>query len=637
MPIELRAGDYIAGEYRILKVFGGKGRSGMGVVYLVEHRSFYEPFVLKTYQSDVLGERKTRFLKEAETWVHLGSHPNIVRCLWVNEVDGDLYVAAEYVAPDQDGLSTLEDRLRMGKVPLDKQLRWGAEFCFAMRHAREKGLVAHRDLKPTNLMLDQGTLKVTDFGLSKLEGQLDQTALSRTPVASSITMEGVAIGTPPYMAPEQFVDSATVDHRADIYSCGIILYVMATGELPIYPERQPQDERELSILWARAHHYGRVRAVKFPLFPIVQRCLEKNPTKRFQSFDDVLAAVAKIADASNLRLPNEQITDSEFDDTYALAMSLTALGRPDEAITKLTAITQKWPQVPQPFNEMGKILLTQGKTSQAIPWFKRALEIDESRSPAWNNLGGAHARLGQLEPAEFAYSCAIQADSENTGAMIGLAQVLMQKNPALALKWCERAYELRPKKLNVLRTGGEAALRAGKPDRATEFFSEALQLEPTDRRTFFNLALTYRARKMLHEHVDALEKYLECWPNDREAYQLLSQGYVDMGQLETATDVCLRWSKVEGAEVSGTINLAHILAGQGKNLNGYVFLNKALERFPRHAGLWLCMAHILKDIPQYRDQARTAAQNAIACLAEPPQQPPRVTAADVEPILRSLE
>ena len=141
---------------------------------------------------------------------------------------------------------------------------------------------------------------------------------------------------------------------------------------------------------------------------------------------------------------------------------------------------------------------------------------------------------------------------------------------------------------------------------------------------------------MFKEHIDALEKYLARWPNDREAYQILSQGYVDMGQLETATDVCLRWSNVEGAEVSGTINLAHLLAAQGKNLNGYAFLKNSLERFPRHPGLWLCVAHILKDIPQYRAQARTAAQNALTCLNEPAQQPPRVTAADVEPVLRVL-
>jgi serine/threonine protein kinase len=131
MASQLHPGDYVAGEYRVMKVFGGEGKSGMGVVYLVEHRSFYEPFVLKTYQSSTLGERKTRFRKEAETWVQLGSHPNIVRCLWVNEIDGDLFVAAEYIARDEDGFSTLEDRLRLGKIPLEKQLQWSAEFCFA--------------------------------------------------------------------------------------------------------------------------------------------------------------------------------------------------------------------------------------------------------------------------------------------------------------------------------------------------------------------------------------------------------------------------------------------------------------------------------------------------------------------------
>ena len=94
-------------------------------------------------------------------------------------------------------------------------------------------------------------------------------------------MEGTAIGTPPFMAPEQFVDSAKVDHRADIYSFGVVMYAMATGELPIYPERQPQDEGELSILWARAHHYGQCSRAKFPLFPLVQRCLEKIPRNDF--------------------------------------------------------------------------------------------------------------------------------------------------------------------------------------------------------------------------------------------------------------------------------------------------------------------------------------------------------------------
>lgn len=105
MSKQFRPGEFIGGEYRVLNVFGGESESGMGVVYLVEDRSFHQPFVLKTHQTGELGDKKPRFLKEAQAWVHLGSHPNIVRCRAVLEIDGALYIAADYIAPDEDETS----------------------------------------------------------------------------------------------------------------------------------------------------------------------------------------------------------------------------------------------------------------------------------------------------------------------------------------------------------------------------------------------------------------------------------------------------------------------------------------------------------------------------------------------------
>src|SRR5205823_376042 len=107
--------------------------------------------------------------------------------------------------------------------------------------------------------------------------------------------------------------------------------------------------------WARAHHYSKVRTADFALFPLVVRCLEKDRMKRFQSFDEVFEALRRVADTNNVLLPKEQLIDSEFDDAYTLAMSLTTLGRPNEASSKLIEITRKWPNAPWPFNEMGKI------------------------------------------------------------------------------------------------------------------------------------------------------------------------------------------------------------------------------------------------------------------------------------------
>jgi serine/threonine protein kinase len=637
VPTQLHLGDYVGGEFRILKVFGGVGISGMGVVYLVENRSFYEPFVLKTYQASELGDNKPRFLKEAQTWVNLGSHPNVVRCLWVKEIEGDLYIAADYIAPDEDGINTLDQRISQGKIPLEKQICWAVEFCYGMRHAYRKGVVAHRDLKPANLMLDQGHLKITDFGLTKFEGQIDSSTVQGRPVAVEATMQGSALGTPPFMSPEQFINAANVDQRADVYSFGVILYMMGTGELPLYPARPPKTPDELSLLWAIAHHRCVVRKAKFPLFPIVERCLQKNPAKRFQSFDEILAAISKIAAANKIALPKELVADTEFDDAYALAMSLVALGQPEEAVMKLEEITRRWPQMPQPFNEMGMLLMKVGKTCEAIPWFKRAVGIDESRSAPWNNLGAAHARLGELEVAEQAYAAAIRVDPENTGAMLGFSQMLMEKNPELAWKWSERAYELRPRKVNVLKVAGLVAMKTRRVDVACIIHHQLCKLDPTNMTALFNLALTYAQKKQLPEFKETAFHYLDQNPNDASACKNFCQSFLDMADFDNAADTCLRWSKIKDSEVIGTINLAHVLAANGKNVQGYHWLNIALKTFPRHPGLWLTIAHVLKELPQYREQARTAAENAITCLNEPITQPPRVTEADVLPVLRSLQ
>src|SRR5438874_12854574 len=104
----MKPGDYIAGEYRIRRVFGGEGQSGMGVVYLVEGRSSEVPFVLKIFQA----QRATpatiaRFQVEAETWIKIGKHPNIVQCHWLREYSDQLFVAAEYIVPDEAGRNTL--------------------------------------------------------------------------------------------------------------------------------------------------------------------------------------------------------------------------------------------------------------------------------------------------------------------------------------------------------------------------------------------------------------------------------------------------------------------------------------------------------------------------------------------------
>ena len=138
---EYRAGEYIEGEYKVLAVFGGKGKSGQGVVYLVDHSDAPAPFILKTYQL-YSPDAKSQFLKEAGAWVSLGFHPNLVPAYWVREFDRQIFIAAEYVPMDSEGRATLTDFIADGVQPLNAVCLWAAQFCDGLDHALKKGLTA---------------------------------------------------------------------------------------------------------------------------------------------------------------------------------------------------------------------------------------------------------------------------------------------------------------------------------------------------------------------------------------------------------------------------------------------------------------------------------------------------------------
>jgi serine/threonine protein kinase len=324
MMQQYKPGDRIGGEYTVLKIFGGENRSGMGVVYLVENREISEPIVLKTFQHAGSEEAKRQFLSEAHAWIRAGAHSNIVQAYSVREIAGQIFVAAEYVEPDEEGRNNLSHFLSAGQLRIEVILLWAAQFCHGMDYAKSKGVLAHRDIKPDNLMIDRtGRLKVTDFGLAKfidLDAQPQQRnwwffGKERDVRTISKTVTGSAMGTLPYMAPEQFINSKGVDHRADIYSFGIILYQMAAGNR--YPYRIRKDAADVLPEYFRAHAEKSPLPIESPLMPVISRCLEKEANCRYATYDDLLNDLGVVAKKLRIKLPKAVQVGREDEELYA--------------------------------------------------------------------------------------------------------------------------------------------------------------------------------------------------------------------------------------------------------------------------------------------------------------------------------
>lgn len=267
------------GHYEILERIGS---GGMGEVYKARDTKLGRDVAVKILPPDVAAdpERRKRFEREARSIAAL-NHPNIVTIFSVEEADGHHFLTMELV----DG-QPLANIIHADGLPLERFFKVAIPLAEAINSAHAAG-ITHRDLKPANVMIDsQGRVKVLDFGLAKLLGSDDVASPeARTVADDADTQEGRVLGTVPYMSPEQ-AEAKPVDHRSDIFSMGIVLYEMITGERPF------QGDSSLSIMSSILRDTPSAvtsirRDLPVQLGRIVQHCLEKDPQRRFQSALDV--------------------------------------------------------------------------------------------------------------------------------------------------------------------------------------------------------------------------------------------------------------------------------------------------------------------------------------------------------------
>ena len=290
-------GKVLLGRYRPISVLG---EGGMGKVYLAEQKmgTATRKVAIKTLHPELSGDPQlvARFHRESETVIEL-RHPNTIQFYDFGELDdGTLIIVMEYIE-GKPLAKVLEEEGAIDPGRADKII---IQACGSLHEAHQRGIV-HRDLKPENILLtNQGGqsdfVKVLDFGIAKRDDAED-------PNQAKLTKQGMVLGTPPYMSPEQF-SGQQLDARSDIYSLGVMLYELLCGEPPFLAE-EPWDVIRMHLEEPPLPPSRRSPPVRIPptLEWMLLCCLHKEPEKRFQTMREVHEEMGHIAHALGVELP----------------------------------------------------------------------------------------------------------------------------------------------------------------------------------------------------------------------------------------------------------------------------------------------------------------------------------------------
>jgi len=333
------------------------GQGGMGCVFKARQPQLNRVVALKLLPEALSSDAAfaARFAREAQALAAL-SHPNIVTVHDFGQSGGFYFLLMEFV----DGVN-LRQALRAGRFTPEQALAIVPPICEALQFAHEHGIV-HRDIKPENLLLDKnGRVKIADFGIAKIVG-------------TAPTADEKAAGTPRYVAPEQLADPQKADHRADIYSLGVVLYELLTGELP--PEKFEPPSHKV--------------AIDVRLDEVVLRALEKSPAMRWQTAAAIQTQLDTIRQTPAAPNPTRSSRTAVVA-TLVLALivavgSISVLMRENpRAAENPTLLDSLPPVVVQTYPASGAVDVAPGEMELRVRFSKKMMDQSWSWTTAWSN------------------------------------------------------------------------------------------------------------------------------------------------------------------------------------------------------------------------------------------------------------
>lgn len=592
-----KKGDFISQQYEIVDVLG---EGGFGIVYLVYHHDSARahPFyALKTFKDELLSEEtvKDRFRKEAQVWVDMGSHPYLVTAFFVglmtskgSRLADRLFIASEYIAPEKEGgPNSLDAYLKLTSLDLVQSLRWAVQFCHGMEYAYSKGIRAHRDIKPSNIMIDHNmTVKITDFGLASIyepSAPILEGEQRRNDETNHHTMLGTSVGTPEYMSPEQFTDFSACDERSDIYSFGVVLFQMASGgKLPFSAENTEYRWMALKHM----HNENSVPKLNSPLFPVIQKCTEKESQNRYPSFEALradLEAILKRQTGEFVKVPNTQEQASwEWNNR---GISFSSLSKFEQAIECFDKAINIDPRNSGAWSNKGDALRYMGKDNEAMGCYNNAIKINPSNARAWSNKGFLLCTLGQLDDSIQCLHRALDITpiySYIASKIVGSLN-MGEFKPAEIKAVCQKVVSLNWKPFDVdgLLNLGLCYLQIEDTDNALAIFLEAEKLDGQDSGIWFELMEVYFKKQDADKTIEYCDKLIAV--NE---------------EIEEATN-----------------KKSRVLSYAGRSREAILLLQDTLKNNPHMDFLWFTLSEIQEQNKNYGD-ALESAENCLNLLMQ---------------------
>ena len=540
-----KRGDFIGDAIQVIDVLG---EGGFGIVYLVASLDTRSTHALKALRGELLRDGRSResFRKEAQIWIDLGPHPNLVRAHWVAEIGGRLYIAMEHVQSTGGRPNSLEGYLEQRPPSLAQALSWAIQFCHGMEYAVSRGVRCHRDIKPANILIGgDDVVRISDFGIAGLALSPEPVAAAEPaptpdPAAGGRTVVGSAFGTPSHMSPEQFQDAASCDERSDVYSFGVVLYQMAAGgRLPFFPPPPPPGVDANAWYWhhLRALHHGAAPpTLASPLWPVVARCLAKAPAARYPTFGTLradLEALYRTHAGAEAEAP--AVVEETPAELLNRGISLGALDRHAEALLLFDRALAGAPGEWKIWNSRGHALRKLGRVEEALASFDKAIALDGLAAEPWHNKGLLYAEAGRHEDALACFDRALKLNPRDASSWTASGVVfgrLRRKTDQLAAY--DRALELDPRSGVTWFNRGNVLSAAGHRAEALESYDRALACDPRYVPAWCGKGIALSEAGRLEDALAAYEEALRIDPADARSLYNKGNALVSLGRLAEA-------------------------------------------------------------------------------------------------------